>query len=96
MVLEPEERKLYTLMQQLNTIRNAKAKLRAEQATRKRAVYEKKRGKQEALSAEHQKARRRFLHKGVLRQGLILRSVIAGGEEKTLQKRGSGRGSQEG
>ena len=47
---------MFTLVQQLNTIRNAKAKLRAEQAQRKRAAYEKKRAKLETLSKEHSKA----------------------------------------
>ena len=48
---------MYTLVQQLNTIRNAKAKLRAEQASRKRAAYEKKKAKLDVLSEAHSKAR---------------------------------------
>ena len=49
---------MFTLVQQLNTIRNAKAKLRAEQATRKRAAYEKKKAKLDAMSAAHSKTER--------------------------------------
>lgn len=82
-VLEPGEKKLYTLVQQLNTIRNAKAKLRAEQQARKRKEYDKKRAKLENMSEEHAKAERKKRYR-------------AQGQEEARKKarteRGGGRG----
>ena len=41
-VMEPSERRLYTMVQQLNTIRNTKVKKREEQQERRRLVHDKK------------------------------------------------------
>jgi hypothetical protein len=54
-VLEKEEKAAVTLMQQLNTIRAAKAKKRTETQTRRRAEHEKKRAKEAAGRAVHTK-----------------------------------------
>jgi ribosome biogenesis protein BMS1 len=62
-VLEPGERKAYTLVQQLNAIRNLKAKKRIEQQDRRRGVHEKKKATEdawrEALGKEERKKRAR-------------------------------------
>ncbi|GJP30508.1 hypothetical protein CLOM_g3457, partial [Closterium sp. NIES-68] len=54
-VLEPEERRLHTMVQQLNTIKNQKVKKRRETMRKKRAEYEKRK----AVDEEEQKYRRR-------------------------------------
>jgi len=63
-VLEKEQKAAVTLMQQLNTIRAAKAKKRTETQTRRRAEHEKKRAKEAAGRAVHTKVRQLFLPGG--------------------------------
>ena len=59
LVLEPTERKLYTMVQQLNTIRNERAKKRTAQQDRHRKEHAKKTAKDEAGRAEHRRAERK-------------------------------------
>ncbi|KAF9126586.1 Glycoside hydrolase 2 (Mannanase, beta-galactosidase) [Mortierella sp. 14UC] len=47
-MLEPEEKKIYTLMQQINTLKRDKDTKRAEKAKEKKAVYDKKKAKETA------------------------------------------------
>ncbi|CAI5981303.1 unnamed protein product [Closterium sp. NIES-65] len=54
-VMEPQERRLHTMVQQLNTIKNQKVKKRRETTRKKRAEYEKRK----AADEEEQKYRRR-------------------------------------
>ncbi|KAF7721972.1 Glycoside hydrolase 2 (Mannanase, beta-galactosidase) [Apophysomyces ossiformis] len=58
-VLEPEEKKIYTLMQQLNTLRNEKTRKRKLKDAERRAENVKKRAKEEAVTVEKDKERRR-------------------------------------
>ncbi|KAG0175577.1 Glycoside hydrolase 2 (Mannanase, beta-galactosidase) [Apophysomyces sp. BC1034] len=58
-VLEPEQKKIYTLMQQLNTLRNEKARKRKLKDTERRAENSKKRAKEDAVTVEKDKERRR-------------------------------------
>lgn len=57
-VMEPHERKVVTLLQQLNTIKNEKAKKRDAAAKEKRKEYLKRKAKEEELSSEKRKKRR--------------------------------------
>ncbi|KAI5067058.1 hypothetical protein GOP47_0017586 [Adiantum capillus-veneris] len=63
-VLEPNERKIHTLVQQLNTIRNEKVKKRKEQNEKRRKVYEMKKAREEEAS----KKRRREEIRGRFRE----------------------------
>ncbi|KAF8943092.1 Glycoside hydrolase 2 (Mannanase, beta-galactosidase) [Haplosporangium gracile] len=47
-MLEPEEKKIYTLMQQINTLKRDKDTKRAEKAKEKKVVYDKKKAKETA------------------------------------------------
>jgi ribosome biogenesis protein BMS1 len=47
-MLEPEEKKIYSLMQQINTLKRDKDTKRAEKAKEKKAVYDKKKAKETA------------------------------------------------
>ncbi|CAM6115965.1 unnamed protein product [Calypogeia fissa] len=58
-VLEPHERKVFTLVQQLNTIRKEKAKKRKEQNDKRRKVHELKLSKDEEASKLRQREVRR-------------------------------------
>lgn len=58
-MLEKPERQMYTLVQQLNAIRNKKAEARREQAEKKRKEVEKRKGEEEAWRGELQKERRK-------------------------------------
>eukprot|EP00898_Chlorokybus_atmophyticus_P007768 jgi/Chlat1/7993/Chrsp7S07775 len=58
-ILEPHEKRAYTLLQQLNTLRNYKAEKRKEQQARRRGEYEKKKAKEDAVRNEHSKAIRK-------------------------------------
>ncbi|KAI9015835.1 hypothetical protein CLU79DRAFT_764928 [Phycomyces nitens] len=58
-VMEPEEKKIYTLMQQLNTLRNDKTRKRKLKDTERREVNEKKKAKVEEKTAEKDKERRK-------------------------------------
>lgn len=58
-VLDPMEKKAYTLLQQLNTVRNEKALKRREQNDKRKAEQEKRMKKENAWRAELQKAERK-------------------------------------
>jgi ribosome biogenesis protein BMS1 len=58
-VLEPEEKKIVTLMQQLNTLRNEKNRKRKIKDTERRDNLEKKRAKVEAVTEQKTKERRK-------------------------------------
>ena len=58
-VLEPEEKKVYTLMQQLHTLQNEKSRKRNEKIAREKAEHAKKMAKLDAVSAEKANERRR-------------------------------------
>ena len=58
-MLEPGERKLYTLVQQLNTIRNVKSKKRAEAAALRRKAHDKRRAKLDAEAEARNKVERK-------------------------------------
>ncbi|KAL1923885.1 uncharacterized protein VTP21DRAFT_6920 [Calcarisporiella thermophila] len=58
-VLEPGERKIYTLMQQLNTLKHEKIRKRKLKQEEKRGEYLRKKAKLDADSAEKDKERRR-------------------------------------
>ncbi|KAG0269743.1 Glycoside hydrolase 2 (Mannanase, beta-galactosidase) [Linnemannia exigua] len=47
-MLEPEEKKIFTLMQQINTLKRDKDTKRAEKAKEKKAIYDKKKAKETA------------------------------------------------
>ncbi|KAF9421036.1 Glycoside hydrolase 2 (Mannanase, beta-galactosidase) [Podila epigama] len=47
-MLEPEEKRIYTLMQQINTLKHEKDRKRAEKAKERKAVYDKKKAKETA------------------------------------------------
>ncbi|KAG0364728.1 hypothetical protein BC939DRAFT_508886 [Gamsiella multidivaricata] len=47
-MLEPEEKKIYTLMQQINTLKHEKDRKRAEKEKERKSVYEKKKAKETA------------------------------------------------
>ncbi|KAF9185189.1 Glycoside hydrolase 2 (Mannanase, beta-galactosidase) [Haplosporangium sp. Z 767] len=47
-MLEPEEKKIYTLMQQIHTLKHEKDRKRAEKAKEKKAAYDKKKAKETA------------------------------------------------
>lgn len=67
MVLEPEEKRARTLLQQLNAIRNEKAAKRREASERRRAEGAKRRAREEVLRGEHNKEERkkRYVAKGL-------------------------------
>ncbi|KAH7296503.1 hypothetical protein KP509_26G025800 [Ceratopteris richardii] len=54
-VLEPNERKIHTLVQQLNTIRNEKVKKRKEQNEKRRKIFEMKKAKEDELSKKRRR-----------------------------------------
>ncbi|KAI9254273.1 hypothetical protein BY458DRAFT_579990 [Sporodiniella umbellata] len=58
-VLEPEEKKIYTLMQQLNTLRNEKTRKRKVKDNERRDNLEKKKAKVEKTNVEKEKERRK-------------------------------------
>ncbi|KAI8146829.1 hypothetical protein BJV82DRAFT_600037 [Fennellomyces sp. T-0311] len=58
-ILEPEEKKIFTLMQQLNTIRNDKDRKRKTKDTERRVENLKKKAKLENTRAEKEKERRK-------------------------------------
>ena len=58
-VLEPLEKKAYTLVQQLNTIRNQKAAKRRDQMEKKKAEREKKASKEEGWRKELEREKRK-------------------------------------
>ncbi|KAG1051203.1 hypothetical protein G6F43_006577 [Rhizopus delemar] len=58
-VLEPEEKKIYTLMQQLNTLRNEKTRKRKLKDTERRENLEKKKAKVEKTNVLKEKERRK-------------------------------------
>ncbi|KAI9263384.1 hypothetical protein BDA99DRAFT_510092 [Phascolomyces articulosus] len=58
-ILEPEEKKIYTMMQQLNTIKNDKDKKRKIKDTERRLENIKKKAKLEATKADKEKERRK-------------------------------------
>ncbi|KAI7870125.1 hypothetical protein BDF14DRAFT_1774923 [Spinellus fusiger] len=58
-ILEPEEKKIYTLMQQLNTLRNDKSRKRKLKDTERREANDKKKAKVEEKTAEKEKERRK-------------------------------------
>ncbi|KAI8390979.1 uncharacterized protein BYT42DRAFT_555079 [Radiomyces spectabilis] len=58
-VLEPEEKKIYTLMQQLNTLRNEKQRKRKMKDAERRVENEKKKAKIEAVNVAKDKERRK-------------------------------------
>ncbi|KAI7850342.1 hypothetical protein BDC45DRAFT_487971 [Circinella umbellata] len=58
-ILEPEEKKIYTMMQQLNTIKNDKDKKRKLKDTERRVENAKKIAKLEATKADKEKERRK-------------------------------------
>eukprot|EP00271_Cylindrocystis_brebissonii_P019000 TRINITY_DN5589_c0_g2_i1.p1 TRINITY_DN5589_c0_g2~~TRINITY_DN5589_c0_g2_i1.p1 ORF type:complete len:770 (-),score=259.46 TRINITY_DN5589_c0_g2_i1:710-2980(-) len=58
-VLEPSERKLYTLVQQLNTIRNEKVKKRKVANATRNAAHKKKKAAEEVLSKVRRREERR-------------------------------------
>lgn len=66
-VLEPEEKKARTLLQQLNAIRNEKARKRMESHERRRVESGKRKAREEAQRAEHNKEERkkRYVQKGM-------------------------------
>ncbi|TPX32766.1 hypothetical protein SeMB42_g07576 [Synchytrium endobioticum] len=74
-VLEPHEKKAYTLLQELNTIRNAKAKKRKAADDARREVYLKKQKKEEEFQEQKKKEKmkeiytRRGMGKGGLSSG---------------------------
>jgi hypothetical protein len=72
--MEKEQKAQVTLMQQLNTIRAAKAKKRTENQTVRRAVYEKKQSKEAAARMVHTKEERKRKY------------IIAGQAEKFAKK----------
>lgn len=62
-VLEPHEKKAYTLVQQLNAIRNQKAKKRIEQQARRKVAYGKKKAAEEAWREKLSKDERKKRHR---------------------------------
>ncbi|KAG2495424.1 hypothetical protein HYH03_006371 [Edaphochlamys debaryana] len=58
-VMERDEKQAYTLLQQLNAIRNEKAKKRREQAERRHAQYDKKKEAEEAWRTQFNKEERK-------------------------------------
>ncbi|CAO3668117.1 unnamed protein product [Rhizopus stolonifer] len=58
-VLEPEEKKIYTLMQQLNTLRNEKTRKRKAKDSERRENLEKKKAKVEKTNVDKEKERRK-------------------------------------
>ncbi|KXZ47518.1 hypothetical protein GPECTOR_34g677 [Gonium pectorale] len=58
-VMEPGEKKAYTLLQQLNAIRNEKARKRREQSGRRREQYSKKQEAQEEWRSKYNKEERK-------------------------------------
>lgn len=54
-VLEPHERKIYTLVQQLNTIRNEKVRKRKETDQKRRKLFEAKKAKDDELSKKRKR-----------------------------------------
>ncbi|EFJ46282.1 hypothetical protein VOLCADRAFT_62777 [Volvox carteri f. nagariensis] len=58
-VLEPGEKKAYTLLQQLNAIRNEKARKRREQSARRHEQYDKKKAAEEEWRTKYNKEERK-------------------------------------
>eukprot|EP00897_Mesotaenium_endlicherianum_P009003 jgi/Mesen1/8130/ME000437S07225 len=77
-VLEPGDRKMYTLVQQLNTIRNDKVKKKKEQNAKKKVVYEKKKAVDEAARHLRQREERRDRY----REDAKRKAAGAGGRAK--------------
>ncbi|CAG8720160.1 17868_t:CDS:2 [Funneliformis caledonium] len=69
-VLEPKEKKMYTLMQQINTLKKEKDKKRKEKQAKKHHEYAKKMAKRETILAEKDKKERReyFRKQGLLQK----------------------------
>eukprot|EP00850_Spirogloea_muscicola_P005302 SM000024S07764 [mRNA] locus=s24:352099:356569:- [translate_table: standard] len=58
-VLEPHQRHMYTLIQQLNTLRNEKVRKRKEQQTKRKEAYEARKAKEEVSNKLRRREERR-------------------------------------
>ncbi|CAI2170124.1 17747_t:CDS:10 [Funneliformis geosporum] len=69
-VLEPKEKKMYTLMQQINTLKKEKDRKRKEKQVKKHHEYAKKMAKRDTILAEKDKKERReyFRKQGLLQK----------------------------
>jgi hypothetical protein len=86
-VLEPSERRAYTLVQQLNTLRNAKLKKRQEMQARRRVAHEKKKALDEAGRRAYNKEERkkRYVEEG--QKAKRAAQAEQGGRKKKRQRR---------
>ncbi|RIA82679.1 hypothetical protein C1645_699962 [Glomus cerebriforme] len=84
-VLEPKEKKMYTLMQQIHTLKKEKDRKRKEKQTKKHLEYAKKMAKQEAVLAEKDKKERKEYFR---KQGLSQkRKITSEGTSKRSKTR---------
>ncbi|KAJ7542996.1 hypothetical protein O6H91_09G021300 [Diphasiastrum complanatum] len=73
-VLEPHERKVYTLVQQLQTIRNEKAKKRKQQQEKRKQAYDSQKARDEELRKKNQQEerRKRYREEGIASSAINL------------------------
>ncbi|ORX85008.1 DUF663-domain-containing protein [Anaeromyces robustus] len=62
-VLEPKEKKIYTLMQQINTLKHEKDKKRKLKTQERKEVYLKKQAKEEKIKEEKQSKKRKEIYR---------------------------------
>ncbi|KAF9175672.1 Glycoside hydrolase 2 (Mannanase, beta-galactosidase) [Mortierella sp. AD011] len=87
-MLEPEEKKIYTLMQQIHTLKHEKDRKRAEKEKEKKAVYEKKKAKDTANYENRLKRERKevFRTQGKEQKRQALKEA---GGRRTKKRKGS-------
>ncbi|CAG8674507.1 11196_t:CDS:10, partial [Racocetra fulgida] len=82
-VLEPQEKKIYTLMQQIQTLKKEKDRKRKVKQSERREVHDKKSAKQEALLAEKEKRERKEYFR---KEGLAQKRVNNSSDEHKSKK----------
>ncbi|KAF9114329.1 Glycoside hydrolase 2 (Mannanase, beta-galactosidase) [Mortierella sp. AM989] len=87
-MLEPEEKKIYTLMQQIHTLKHEKDRKRAEKEKEKKVVYEKKKAKETANYENRVKRERKeiFRTQGKEQKRQALKEA---GGRRTKKRKGS-------
>ncbi|CAG8542928.1 34368_t:CDS:10 [Racocetra persica] len=82
-ILEPQEKKIYTLMQQIQTLKKEKDRKRKVKQSERREVHAKKSAKQEALLAEKEKRERKDYFR---KEGLAQKRVNNSSDEHKSKK----------
>jgi len=89
-VLEPGEKKAYTLLQQLNAIRNEKSKKRREQQDRKRVDKDKKAAAEEAWRSKFNREERKKRYVAQGKEEKRKEAAASGGKYKKARREADG------